>query len=242
MSKETNKQTCEKDREQDRAIQLFEAFSGVDEELLYRSEKNKTRVIPFRMMGMAAACMFMLLVGGVVILNPLSVKESDSGTAAGGAYPQMYDSDTTENDMQNMNSVIGIVDPEKNEDYYAETEGEKAVCENAAEAFEEAHATTTASGEESAYSGYIQKLKDSELGEKIAFTQDLEQVVYGTSISLQWTDGVYEVFFVDCTAPEEWLMNTIYKSYDGIYIGVSEPENPESAEELIQYIIEILEG
>ena len=105
MSKETNKQTCEKDREQDRAIQLFEAFSGVDEELLYRSEKNKTRVIPFRMMGMAAACMFMLLVGGAVILNPLSVKESDSGTAAGGAYPQMYDSDTTENDMQNDNNL-----------------------------------------------------------------------------------------------------------------------------------------
>lgn len=243
MSEKIDKQTSEKFGEQDRAVQLFEAFSGVDEELLYRSEKTKTRVIPFKMMGMAAACMFMLLVGGAVMLNPLSVKESDRGSmATEGAYPEMCDSDTTENDLQNMNSIVGIVDPGKKEDYSAEDEGEKAVCENITEAFEDSHATTTASGEESAYSTYIHKLEDSELGENIAYMHAFEQGVYGMAISLQWMDEEYEVFFAECTVSEEWLSKTTYISYDGIYIGVSEPENPDRAEELIRYIIEILES
>lgn len=53
------------EKKKDQAIRLFEALGGVDPELLARSEKQK-QVVPFRrFVRMAAACLVLLMVGGL---------------------------------------------------------------------------------------------------------------------------------------------------------------------------------
>lgn len=72
---------------------IFEALSGVDEELLYRSEKKKNNIITFKNIGIAAAaCVGLLVFGSVAIVSTTGgVKQAISGSAPMSFAPKTED-------------------------------------------------------------------------------------------------------------------------------------------------------
>ena len=81
-------------QKEEKALRVFEALNGVDEELLLRSEKNAEKkpgkIFRFRTVGrVAAACLGFLVAGGVFLAVQNSQMKSTTPMAEGIKYSAM---------------------------------------------------------------------------------------------------------------------------------------------------------
>ncbi len=94
--------------ENEKAYRLFEALSGVDADLLERSEKSEgKKVIPFsRFVYVAAACICLLAVGATILLQPKQrANESTAEHASLADFAMLEKNAVAEDGMAENNAV-----------------------------------------------------------------------------------------------------------------------------------------